>query len=116
METLLAYEWPGNVRELMNVIERAVILCPGNQLDPEHFVLDLGDAAPPSKVGETLADREKAWILEVLEREGGNRTRAARRLGVSVRTIRNKLALYSLEGPVPAPPNGYTAGELRRAS
>lgn len=116
METLLTYEWPGNVRELMNVIERAVILCPSDELKPEHFVLDLGEESPAATIGETLADREKAWILEVLEREGGNRTRAARKLGVSVRTIRNKLALYSLEGPIPAPPNGYAAQEMRRAS
>jgi DNA-binding NtrC family response regulator len=121
-ERLLRHTWPGNVRELKNAVERAVILCPGEEVAPEHFVLEL---SPPARgaghgglepvggpcaglggdtgllngasLGDTLHERERAWILDVLEREGGNRTAAARRLGVSVRTIRNKLALYGRE-------------------
>ena len=100
-ERLLQHEWPGNVRELRNAIERAVILCSGEELEPQHFVLDgmegsMGDF-PMSPPGDTLWEREKHWILQVLQEERGNRTAAARRLGVSVRTIRNKLAAYALE-------------------
>jgi DNA-binding NtrC family response regulator len=98
METLLRYPWPGNVRELLNAVERAVILCAEDELLPEHFVLELGRTGGPNlPIGDTLHEREKAWILEVLDQEGGNRTRTARRLDVSVRTIRNKLALYRRE-------------------
>ena len=97
MELLLSHDWPGNVRELINAVERAVILCPGDEVRPEHLVLDLGvsNHTPMEDVGDTLAEREKAWILEILDQESQNRTRTARRLGVSVRTIRNKLALYA---------------------
>ncbi len=98
---LQRYDWPGNVRELRNAVERAVILCPDGQLEPGHFVLDGGArstaGADDETAGETLAERERAWILRVLRETGGNRTAAARRLGVSVRTIRNKLALYGRE-------------------
>ncbi|MEZ4649033.1 MAG: sigma-54 dependent transcriptional regulator [Candidatus Eisenbacteria bacterium] len=97
MELLLTHDWPGNVRELINAVERAVILCPGDEVLPEHLVLDLGisNQTPMQDVGDTLAEREKAWILEILDQESQNRTRTAKRLGVSVRTIRNKLALYA---------------------
>ncbi len=98
-QALLRYPWPGNVRELRNAIERAVILCPGEELRPEHLALQSDEFVPDGETrsgagGDTLAERERAWILEILDREHGNRTAAARRLGVSVRTIRNKLALY----------------------
>jgi len=84
-ERLLTHDWPGNVRELRNAVERAVILCPGEELRPEHFVLSAGihDARPGFEgAGETLFERERSWILRVLEEESGNRTAAARRLGV----------------------------------
>jgi len=100
MERLLRHEWPGNVRELKNAVERAVILCPDEELRPEHFVLEMS-AGPQSYghsgVGDSLHERERAWIEQVLDEEGGNRTAAARRLDISVRTIRNKLAQYEKE-------------------
>lgn len=102
MESLLSYDWSGNVRELMNAVERAVILCGGEELLAEHFVLELARSSTSSSLGETLEEREKEWILEILRDEGGNRTRTARRLGVSVRTIRNKLAQYAREAGAPA--------------
>ncbi len=97
MESLLAYDWPGNVRELINAVERAVILCSEDEVGPQHLVLDVDSSGRRNNepVGDTIAEREKSWILEILEQEGGNRTRTAKRLGVSVRTIRNKLSLYS---------------------
>ncbi len=118
IEALLRHSWPGNVRELMNSIERAVILCPGGELRLEHLLLDCEsdahDAATADSwmTGETMAEVEKAWILKLLADEAGNRTRAARRLGISVRTIRNKLTQYreesglkivELEEDTPAP-------------
>jgi len=114
-ERLLHHDWPGNVRELRNAIERAVILCPGGELRAEHLVLEMAagfrrsDEAG-SDAGDALADRERAWILQVLRETGGNRTAAARRLGVSVRTVRNKLALYEREGV------GMTTGKEMRAA
>jgi two-component system, NtrC family, response regulator HydG len=98
-ERLLRHDWPGNVRELRNAVERAVILCPQEELRGEHFVLELGLPSRPGpaehgSAGDTLYEREKEWILQILQQEGGNRTAAARRLDVSVRTVRNKLALY----------------------
>ena len=85
------------MRELCNAVERAVILCPGAELGPEHFVLDPVRPTPGGDVGDSMRERERAWILRVLQETGGNRTAAARRLDVSVRTIRNKLALYERE-------------------
>jgi DNA-binding NtrC family response regulator len=96
-EILVRYDWPGNVRELRNAVERAVILCSGSKLGPEHFILEPAWAPHGGAVADSLRARERAWILSVLKETGGNRTAAARRLDVSVRTIRNKLALYERE-------------------
>jgi DNA-binding NtrC family response regulator len=115
MEALLAYDWPGNIRELMNAVERATILCAGSELLAEHFVLEVGAASAQSgPVGDTIAEREKSWILEILEKENGNRTRTAKRLGVSVRTIRNKLSLYAKQRA--AEEEQMRAESLERAS
>ncbi len=102
------YEWPGNVRELENVMERSVLLCVGNVIQPEHlcleednpFVASMDRTADPPAVdlkmfdGTTLRDVEKKLIFETLERVNGNRTRASEILGISVRTMRNKLNEY----------------------
>lgn len=104
-----ACRWPGNVRELENTVERAVILVgAGRRIEP----LDLGlteTGLPVSPARGTapadtdpgtparLADVERAHILAVLERMKGNRTHAAAALGISLRTMRNKLALYREE-------------------
>jgi len=115
MEALLAYDWPGNIRELMNAVERATILCAGTELLAEHFVLEMGSTSTQSgPVGDTIAEREKSWILEILEKENGNRTRTAKRLGVSVRTIRNKLSLYAKQRA--AEEEQMRAESLERAS
>jgi len=82
---LLDYDWPGNVRELRNMIERTLIL--GRFPDEFHRT-----AEPRPETGETLQDVEKRHILTVLEESGGNRAEAARRLGVSRKTIDRKLA------------------------
>ncbi|MEJ5237973.1 sigma-54-dependent transcriptional regulator [Limisphaera sp. VF-2] len=113
LAALQAHSWPGNVRELQNVVERAVILCGDDGLlEPAHLGLSTpvllsseaaGPAAQPppgapARPGPaadghfpTLAELERQHILAALERCKGNRTHAARILGISIRTLRNKL-------------------------
>ncbi|MBD88734.1 MAG: sigma-54-dependent Fis family transcriptional regulator [Deltaproteobacteria bacterium] len=109
---LMSWSWPGNVRELRNTIERALILTRGETIEAEHIVLErdlMGvepEAAATAAVGpRSLREREQAVILEVLQACNGNRTHAARELGISVRTLRNRLRDYrddGLEIPNPA--------------
>ncbi len=102
---LEGHQWPGNVRELEHVIERAVLLSGGGPILPEHLFLEGGaisrppGATPNQDISEstTLREMEKDLIFRTLERENGNRTRASEILGVSVRTIRNKLNEYRRE-------------------
>ena len=106
LERLLAYDWPGNGRELRNTIERAVILCAdGAPLDAGHLSAGFGksksqavqsfDASMiPVRVGSTVGEGERLLILRTLEATGQNRTRAAEILGVSLKTLHNKLKEY----------------------
>jgi transcriptional regulator with PAS, ATPase and Fis domain len=101
---LNGHRWPGNVRELEHVIERAVLLCGGGEILPEHLCLEEEEGEKTQAAvdralsqGTTLRDMEKSLIFRTLERENGNRTRASEILGVSVRTIRNKLNEYKDE-------------------
>ncbi|HLC41298.1 MAG TPA: sigma-54 dependent transcriptional regulator [Methylomirabilota bacterium] len=98
-ELLLKYHWPGNIRELENAVQRAVILCSGRQLTPKQLVLDDTQLSKPGviQVGRTFSEMEREFILETLKRASGNRTQAAKILGLSVRTIRNKLREYRVE-------------------
>ncbi|RLA87529.1 MAG: sigma-54-dependent Fis family transcriptional regulator [Deltaproteobacteria bacterium] len=101
MRLLTGYSWPGNVREMENVIHRAVLLCEGEVLEPRHLVMDEALAPRPLlpvEPGTSLREMEKWLILETLKKVKGNRTRAARLLGVSTRTIRNKLKEYRMSG------------------
>jgi DNA-binding NtrC family response regulator len=109
LDRLNAYDWPGNARELRNVIERAVILCPdGAPLDVGHLppgfaksqtlampVLD--DSVVAVRVGTTVDEAERLLILRTLESTGQNKTRAAEILGVSLKTLHNKLKEYNRE-------------------
>ena len=94
-----AYTWPGNVRELENVIQRAVILAEERKLGTKHFQLG-GPGSPDQQsggvnAGVTVAAIEKELIMATLEHCDQNRTKAAELLGISVRTLRNKLKEYS---------------------
>jgi DNA-binding NtrC family response regulator len=94
-ELIEGYHWPGNVRELENAIQRAVILCQEQELRPRHLSLEGSQTCEPlSMVGRPFADMEREFILETLRQVGDNRTKAAKVLGLSVRTIRNKLREY----------------------
>jgi DNA-binding NtrC family response regulator len=107
LDRMMAYNWPGNARELRNAIERAVILCPdGAPLDAGHLPPGFGKgqtAAVPSfdastvplHVGTTVDEAERMLILRTLEATGQNKTRAAEILGVSLKTLHNKLKEYS---------------------
>ena len=106
LDRLMAYNWPGNVRELRNTIERAVILCPdGAPLDvghlspgfarsPQRAALDSDANTVPVHVGTTVGEAERLLILRTLEATGQNKTRAAEILGVSLKTLHNKLKEY----------------------
>lgn len=114
-ERLLAYyDWPGNVAELQDAMHRAVLLSPDGYIGPEAIVLANGaritPAAPStnrpviaSLVGQTVEEVERALILETLERCQGNRTSASQILGISVRTMRNKLKAFVEAGIAVAP-------------
>jgi two-component system response regulator FlrC len=92
---LLAHGWPGNVRELENAVQRAVIVCTGTEVAADDIALDEEPAAGPLVVGaRTISETQRDLILSTLERMGGNRTHAARALGISARTVRNHLRKY----------------------
>ncbi len=91
MSKLERYAWPGNIRELENCLHAAVLLTPGDAIRPEYLSLD--EHASSITPG-SFREMERQLIVETLERVGGNRTRAAKVLGLSVRTIRNRLREY----------------------
>jgi DNA-binding NtrC family response regulator len=101
----MAHDWPGNVRELRNTIERAVVLCAEGQLQPRHLPPGFGTRAPrpaselPAnaiqlEVGATVDDAERMLIFKTLESTHNNKTRAAEILGISLKTLHNKLREY----------------------
>ena len=105
-EKLLRYLWPGNVRELANIIERTVVLDFDPLIDSDHLYLNNmpspSPAAAPGKggalpVGISLHELEKRLILETLEFHHRNRTKTAATLGISVRTLRNKMHEYGVQ-------------------
>jgi len=100
LDLLRKRPWPGNVRELKNAVQRAFILCEGD-LDEHAFS---PESAPPEdadepwlrlRVGTSLAETERRMILATLERCGGNRTHAAAELGISPKTLYNRLKAYA---------------------
>ncbi|HRE60857.1 MAG TPA: sigma-54 dependent transcriptional regulator [Micropepsaceae bacterium] len=140
-QTLLNHTWRGNVRELENTMHRAVLLATGGEIAPDAIRLPDGsraadlvaprapdaashaaaaaDAASRGMVGRTVADVERDLILQTLDHCLGNRTHAANILGISIRTLRNKLKEYTaagvrvalpanLQGPHAPLPNAYT--------
>lgn len=104
MDKLLKYDWPGNVRELMNAIERGVVLSRSEYLDEEDLPLIPGDESLKSETlvkdgipaDLSLDEVEKATILKTLEMSGGNKSEAARRLGITRRTLHKKLKKYGV--------------------
>jgi DNA-binding NtrC family response regulator len=100
-KVLLAHPWPGNVRELRNVIQRAIALGEGGPLTAEHVApaLFLGSqpaAAAPSPPAGRIRDMERQLIVETLERVNHDKTRAAVELGISLKTLYNKIDRYKI--------------------
>lgn len=89
---LIAYNWPGNVRELQNIMQRAMILAPGNLIEAEHLMMDEPQTAQSDDLNENLKSQEFNMILEVLENCQGDKAKAAETLGISPRTLRYKIA------------------------
>jgi DNA-binding NtrC family response regulator len=100
MEMLARHGWPGNVRELRNAMEHAVVLADDGLVLPEHLPEAIGRApatplpAAGGPMRAQVADVERRAIQEALDAEGGNQTRAARRLGISRRALQYKLEKY----------------------
>ena len=128
-QMLVRHSWRGNVRELENTMHRAVLLASGGEIGPDAIILSggpLGGAQDPvvaqaasaaasvmsgaksNLVGKTVAEVERDLIIDTLSHCLGNRTHAANILGISIRTLRNKLKQYADEG-VPVPPAGGEA-------
>lgn len=129
MQVLINHTWPGNVRELENTLHRAVLLTMGVEIGKNDILLPDGkphieiqskahggnanspEGAEPlaeaSMVGRTVSDVERDLIIDTLKHCLGNRTHAANILGISIRTLRNKLNIYMSEGvPVPSARDG----------
>jgi two-component system response regulator HydG len=107
MQKLAHYSWPGNVRELMNAVERAVVLSRTEMVGEDELVFTMADQTvsgdePPESLNRpsaaagnlSLEEVEKRRILEALETSGGNKSEAARRLGITRKTLRKKLEKY----------------------
>jgi len=114
LNLLMAHPWPGNVRELKNAIERATLLSAGGVILPEHMPPEIAAARPSSavgatdisdvefgppvvlRVGATMADTEREMIRSTLAHTTGNKTRAAKLLNISLKTMHNKVKKYGL--------------------
>ncbi len=98
LELLVNNPWPGNVRELENTIQRGVLIGSGVSLQPEHLILEESAATTPPQptaaAGMTVREMEKELIYNTLDAVNDNRTHAAKMLGISIRTLRNKLNEY----------------------
>lgn len=115
--SLLAYAWPGNVRELENVIERAVLICQGDQIMPSDLFaekdggtskqheMQAQETKPCHEIDDnkntTLYEMEKNMIFDTLNKVNWNKTKASKLLGISVRTMRNKLNEYGIKDVTP---------------
>jgi DNA-binding NtrC family response regulator len=106
LEALRFHAWPGNVRELRNVIERAVVICSGEQIERHHFApypieqrerLRQEDTIT-FPIGTPIDEVERQMIMRTLQKTNNNKTRAAELLGISLKTLHNKLHLYRERG------------------
>jgi DNA-binding NtrC family response regulator len=110
--TFQNYAWPGNVRELRNTLERAVIMCDGTVVEMRHLAPGFGQPVPRAPVqeanavrlgvGTTVDEAERLLILKTLEATNNNKTRAAEILGISLKTLHNKLKEYGAQGATEA--------------
>jgi DNA-binding NtrC family response regulator len=100
LDAVMVYDWPGNVRELENALEHAAVLSPGDTIEPEHLPERITRRRKEPLVADrifenpTLDSIERAYIMWVLQAEGGNKTRAAEALGIDPSTLYRKLSRY----------------------
>ena len=103
LRALTTYPWPGNIRELENVLERSSAFCAGQTINLDDLPAEIRSTAPPDRPRETslagrpLADIERDAILQTLDLCGGNKAEVARRLGISEKSIYNKMKRYELQ-------------------
>ncbi len=124
LQVLQSHTWPGNVRELRNAIERAVIICSGEEIERHHLAPYPVDQRARVRsedtltlpVGTPIEEVERQMILRTLQKTDNNKTRAAELLGISLKTLHNKLRLYRERGQLPAahPANSPDGEFLRR--
>jgi DNA-binding NtrC family response regulator len=102
LAALVHYSWPGNVRELENAVERAVVICRGEEVRIQDFIPTIttatgepGSGGGPQVPGASMAELERYAILKTLEHVGGATTQAAEILGISPRTIQYRLREYA---------------------
>jgi DNA-binding NtrC family response regulator len=103
-QRLMTYEYPGNIRELENIVQRILIHCDTEVVEPQHLMADLGDAAAVAvrsnrQAWQSLEDHEKQYILEVLDEVEGNKSAAAKILGIDRVSLWRKIKRYGLEHP-----------------
>jgi len=104
LEKLTQYKWPGNVRELMNAVERAVVLSRSEYIDADELIPLMTDSSVAGSERSDFSDNmsldemEKRSILEAINACGGNKSEAARRLGITRKTLRKKLDKYEKYG------------------
>jgi DNA-binding NtrC family response regulator len=121
MQIFEQHSWPGNVRELRNTLERAVIVCEGSAIEPRHLPPGFGNVIPRPviaeanavrvSVGTTVDEAEKQLILKTLEATHNNKTRAAEILGISLKTLHNKLKEYRMPSEAGAPDTAAAVNE-----
>lgn len=113
IERLENYNWPGNVRELQNIIQRAILMAQNDQIGASDLPLQEIHDTPKTDwvaslpIGIPMRDVETQFIIETLRHHNGNRTHAAKTLGISLRTLRNKINEFTASGHhVPSPQTG----------
>jgi DNA-binding NtrC family response regulator len=116
MRRFQSYRWPGNVRELRHALESMMVLADGEVLTendlPTQIAAGSQESTTPKEIpaGVTMEELEKLAITKALDQCGGNRTHAAGRLGISVRTLQRKLRQYELERGGQPFPNDVLTG------
>ena len=103
-QRLMLYEYPGNIRELENIVQRILVSCDGDVVEPRHLLTDLGDASAMAvrdsrQHWQSLNEHEKQYILEVLDEVEGNKSAAAKILGIDRVSLWRKIKRYGLEDP-----------------
>lgn len=102
LDKLKTWAWPGNIRELQNIVERSTLLCANETLEADDILIENYESAVSQRdelrVGMTVQEAERMLIMKTLDFTSQNRTQAAHILGISIRTLRNKLNEYREEG------------------